>query len=479
MELPVAKILLINPSWLPTYNNTIGVLTAQFYPSLTLAMVAANVRSKGHKVEILDYSYRKLDICNVLSIIKKEGYDIVGFTSTTPLFPQIILLSREIKKISKSIFTIAGGPHCSALPEESICEADLDAVCAGEGEYLLAQIADGENLDKIAGLTYKQKDGKIRVNENRPWLQNLDDLPMPAWDLFNLNDYKLLASPLVSKNPPVGFLETTRGCVYKCDFCANIPNYGRLLRKKSIDRVIEEVKYLKSFGFNEFALTDNIFTTDVERTKEICRRIINEKVKISWQCHNGIRVDTGDEEMFKLMKKAGCYRVAFGFESGNDEILRKFGKGGKASMEQAFNIVRMVRKAGIEILGYFMLGLLDDTEETMIETIEFGRKLDLDLVKIGYCIPFPGTSMYNTLKQKRLLKSKSWESYNVYKLVDLFIHPNVKSDVLEKYYKLAYRRMIYTNPRFILRRFKRALVEGKIIQEAYYFTKFVIAKGRL
>jgi len=475
----MAKILLINPSWGSVYKNPVHSLTAAFFPSLTLAMVAAQLKDKGNKVEILDLSFKGFNQDFVLSHFRESSPDIVGFTATTALFSQVIQLSNKIKKLSQNVFTIAGGAHCSALPERSIREADLDAVCFGEGDFTLGEIADGVELKDIPGLAYKDKNGEIRSNQPRAWLDDLDALPMPAWDLFDVKVYLRLTSRLMVKRPPGVYFETTRGCIYKCNYCANIALQGNRLRKKSVERVIEEIKYMKSFGFNEFFLTDNLFTTDVERTKEICRKMINEKIDISWQCHSGIRVDAGDQEMFNLMYRAGCYKVAFGFESGNDEILKGFGKGGGASISRALEVTRMARKAKIDVLGYFMVGLLNDTEETMRQTIEFGRKIPMDLVKISYCTPFPGTPMFKELYEKKHLTIDNWDSYNAYKKQDFFKHPSLDSGVVDKYYKLAYRRMIYTNPRFIFRRLVRAIRKNELFYEVYFFIKFFISGLRI
>jgi len=474
----MAEILLINPSWRPTYKNILGSIGLPFFPVLSLATIAAQARKDGHKVEILDLSFRDFNPHDILNHVKKNSYDIVGFTGTTPLFPQVIQLSKGIKELNPKIFTVGGGPHCSALPEKSIEEASLDAICMGEGDFTLAQIANGVPLKDISGLVYRNN-GTIVRNPHRDWIKDLDDLPMPAWDLFDLEEYLPHTSHLLAERPPVCFFETTRGCVFKCDYCASKITKGSTLRKKSVDRVIEEIKYMKSFGFNEFFIVDDIFTTDVERTKEICKRIIDEKIDMAWQCQNGIRVDAGDQEMFDLMKKAGCYKVAFGFESGNDQVLKDFGKGGRATVQRAFETIKMARKAGIDVFGYFMVGLLNDTEETMRDTIEFGRQLQPDILKISICIPFPGTAMFNELSAKGLLRVYDWECYNIYRPQDFFEHPSVGWDVVEKYYKLAYKRMIYTNPGFIYHRLIRAIRKMELLYDGYYFVKFMLAGGKI
>jgi anaerobic magnesium-protoporphyrin IX monomethyl ester cyclase len=183
--------------------------------------------------------------------------------------------------------------------------------------------------------------------------------------------------------------------------------------------------------------------------------------------------------MFDLMRRAGCYKVAFGFESGNDEVLKGFGKGGKATIQRAFETVRMARRAGIDVFGFFMVGLLNDTEETMRQTVEFGRKLQTDILKISICVPFPGTAMFEELRRRQLLKVFDWNCYNIFKPQQFFEHPSVGWPVVEKYYKMAYRRMMYTNPGFIARRLWRAIRKNELFYDLYYFAKFMLAGGKI
>jgi anaerobic magnesium-protoporphyrin IX monomethyl ester cyclase len=174
-----------------------------------------------------------------------------------------------------------------------------------------------------------------------------------------------------------------------------------------------------------------------------------------------------------MMRKAGCYRVSFGFESGNDDVLKSFGKGGRASVKEGRRAVREAQKAGIEVNGFFLLGLTGDTKETMLDTIEFARSLaPMDLLKFGTAIAFPGTDMFNNYAEKGLVKSYDWDNYFVYTNQDMFTHENLTYTTIQQYMKKAYNRAIIFNPRFAWQRFYRAITTGQLLNEIYYAIKF-------
>src|SRR3990167_3796280 len=196
--------------------------------------------------------------------------------------------------------------------------------------------------------------------------------------------------------------------------------------------------------YNEFALADDIFTSDPAWAKSVSQAIIKSGIKIAWTCTNGIRVESADNELFTVMRKAGCYRVAFGFETGNDKVLKMFGKGGKATIEKGRDAVRMARAAGIDTNGYFMLGLSPDTEETMLDTIEYARSLSLDMMKFGIAIAFPGTPMFKEYRMKGMIRSYNWDDYFIYSNHPLFSHANLSFEKVQEFSRIAYHRAVLT-----------------------------------
>ena len=466
----MANVLLINPSYNPSYGGVKASIVNPIMPTLGLATIAATALQKNHKVEILDLSWRPYDFDLVKNRILKNKPDIVGVTATTPLMNQLRDISVLAKDISKNILVVGGGSHPSALPRETLKESMLDAVFVGEADYTFSDICDGNNLENIPGLFYKNNEN-IFSTTVRPPISNLDDLPMPAWHLYNINDYYKM-SRLLAKKLPVTMAEFSRGCVFRCDFCASKITLALGYRKKTPERCAEEVKLMYSLGYREFSLADDIFTSDQKWAKEVCESISRTKIDMSWSCSNGIRVESADKDLFQALRRAGCYRVSFGFESGNNEVLKTFGKGGRATVEQARIAVKTARSAGIDTNGYFMLGLSPDTEKTMSDTIEFARSIPLDMMKFGIAIAFPGTKMFNTYVKKKLVRSFDWDEYFIYTDKNLFAHEHLSYEKIQEYTKKAYRLCILFNPGFWFRRFIRGIKTGEFFWDFYYAMKF-------
>jgi anaerobic magnesium-protoporphyrin IX monomethyl ester cyclase len=466
----MANVLLINPSYVPSYGGARGGIINPIHPTLGLATIAATARERGHKVQILDLSWRPYDVQMIRDSILKAAPDIVGITATTPLMNQLRDMSVLIKDISQDIRIVGGGAHPSAMPLETLNESLLDAVFFGEADYSFADLCDGNDPASIKGIYYR-KNGEILSTGPRTPIENLDDLPMPAWDLYEIEDYRQI-SRLLCRRPPVTMAEFSRGCVFKCDFCASKITMALGYRKKSPQRCAEEVRLMHRLGFREFMLADDIFTSDENWAIEVCEAITRTGIDMAWTCSNGIRVESAKKNLFDTLRKAGCYRVSFGFESGNDQVLKMFGKGGRASIEQGKTAVKTARKAGIDVTGFFMLGLSPDTEETMMDTINFARELPVDMMKFGISIAFPGTAMFNNYVKQDLVKSYDWDEYFIYTSQPLFNHAKLSYATIKRYMEIAHRRAIFQNPKFWLRRLWRGIRTGEFFWDAYYAVKY-------
>ena len=468
----MANVLLINPSYQASYGGTKTSTATQIMPTLGLATIAGAARQRGHHVSILDLSWSEYDHREIAHHIHISNPDVVGVTATTPLMNQLRDISVLVKDISRDILVVGGGPHPSALPEVSIRESMLDVVCSGEADFSFSEICDGTSLKKIRGLFYRDGEEVVATGVREP-IANLDELPMPAWDLYDLESYIRVGSRLIIKRPPATLAEFSRGCVFKCDFCASKITMALSYRKKSPQRCAAEVIRMRDLGFREFFLADDIFTSDQKWAVRVCEAIIASGTNMTWTCSNGIRVESADDRLFSIMRQAGCYRVSFGFESGNDDILKRFGKGGRATIKQGRKAVRMARDAGLDATGFFQVGLSHDTEETMEETIDYARTLPLDLLKFGITIPFPGTPMFRDYFDQGMIRSLNWDDYHVSTQQMLYVHKNLSHQTILKCMRLAYRRVILFNPAYILRRLIRGIRTGEFFWDIFFFIRYI------
>lgn len=468
----MSRILLVNPSYCNSYGGSIGSIVNPIFPILSMASLAAVARQQGSEVRLLDLSWEVYDVRRIEAEVRSFKPDVVGFSVLSPTMNQVRDMTVAIKKISPHILCMAGGAHVSALPRESLLESHLDLVVCGEGEETFRELIDGHNLHSIAGIAFKTH-GEIVITEKRSPLKNIDDLPMPAWDIFDLGLYAKKTSRLFAKKVPFVSAEFSRGCIYKCDFCASKLTMAFGYRKKSPERCAEEVAYMAKLGIREFMLADDIFTSDAAWAQKVCEKLIAQKNQISWSCTNGIRVESSSAELFRKMKLAGCYRVAFGFESGNDEVLRQFGKGGKASLERGALAVQQARQAKLETIGFFQVGLSADDKTTIQETISFAKTLDLDMFKFGVAIAFPGTKMFNDYKALDLIKSYDWDQYHIYSGFEMFTHPKITHADIQESITQAYRETTFLHPKFILRRFWRSIVSGDLFKDVYDFLRYL------
>jgi radical SAM superfamily enzyme YgiQ (UPF0313 family) len=460
------KILfVIPPSSISLYKKSKIKAAISEIPYISTATLSATLIEDKNKVNILDLSiYKKDHIKILINKLTKFKPHFVGITFTTPLYKEALKIADSIKKVDNNIILIAGGVHPSALPKETLKESKFDIIVVGEGDKTIVEIVNSKNLSKIKGICYKN-DKEIKSTKSRELIKNLDTLPYPSWYLYDLKKYK--ASKLTSRKSPVGAIETSRGCVFGCTYC-NKDIFGRRFRFKSSKRVVNEMEYMLKCGFKEIHIWDDNFVTNIKRAKEICDEIIRRKLKFPWCLACGIRVDCVDEEFLKKAKKAGCYSVYLGVETGNSKILKNINKG--ITTKQVEKAFKMTKKIGIETVGFFMFGLPGETKETMKQTIDFAKKLDPDYAKVTILVPYPSTPIYFEMKKKGLIKTKDWSKYNFHTASKVYNHETLDWNTLEKYYNKFYREF-YFRPIYIIKRVSKGILNGRIFFDIYYFLK--------
>ena len=323
----------------------------------------------------------------VLDFVKEFKPDFFATTTVTQGHNDVYNLIRKVKEIDNKIKVIIGGPHTSAAVNEVLNESGADIAVIKEGEMTLKEILNGEPLENILGIAFKRGNEYI-VNPERPFLENLDELPVPAYDLFELGNYMDKKLPMV----------TSRGCPHRCIFCSIFLTMGRTFRTRSPEHVVDEIEHwYKKYGYRRFGFNDDVFNFDKERVKRICDLIVEKGLKIQWELRNGIRVDKVDLEMFQKMKKAGCIYMAFGIESGVQDVLNKMKKG--ATVEQIKRAAQLAKEAGLPAGGFFIIGLPGDNMENFKQTLKLAQELPLEEVRFYSALPYIGTEFYEIAKK--------------------------------------------------------------------------------
>lgn len=438
------KVLLINPYFTQhLYGKTLLRFAIFRKPVLSLAAIASTLIQGGHKVKILDLDLPKINDNLLCQTIKEWKPSIVGITGTTPLYSEMIRLSRIVKNVDSSATVIVGGHHATACPESFMKVNSIDIVVLGEGDFSFLELVSGKNLCDIKGIYYKNNN-EIKHNSRRELIANLDNLPFPAWNLYRLNEYR---SPrIIAKAYPCGSIETSRGCPYNCIYCSKVV-FGNKFRTKSPDRVVDEMEYMIKIGFKEIHIQDDGFSIDLDRAKKICDLILRRNLRFPWVLFNGIRADNIDFELLHKLKEAGCYRISLGIESGDQHVLNLCRKG--ITIGQIKRIVRLIKSVGLETFGFFMIGLPGESRRSLEKTIDFAKGLNLDLYKFALTIPYPGTLLYEEWDREGYIKSPNWSHYFFHNSAldkKIFDHPNLDWCTLHKYYKKAYRKIFFNLP---------------------------------
>lgn len=439
------KVLLIQPNYRRIYAYAKTKDITPIFPPLGLAYIAAVLKRNNIEVRILESNAHDLDHEQIKEAIKDYGPDIVGITSTTSLIEE----AHEIANLcNKDIKVVIGGIHASSMPKETLEKFKrFDYLIFGEGEFSFLELVENEKVENIKGLCYK-KDGKVICNEPRELNKKLDDLPLPARELLPMEKYFSAGS----RYKPNDYILSSRGCPYGCVFCADHLVHGKMFRYRSPENMIKEVEELVKKGVKDFDFVDDNFTFLYKRVDDFCDMMIKKKLnkKIKWRCSNGIRVDKVDLKLLKKMKKAGCYMVSLGIESGNQEILKKMKKNIK--LEQVRQAVKWCNQAGIETRGLFMFGNLGENKETMRDTIDFAKSLDLDTATFHITIPFPNTDYWKIIMDEGEIYPKNYRDYIAYGNV-IFKHGELDEETLLEMQKKAYREF-YFRPKIFWRALK-------------------------
>ena len=397
-------------------------VTNEIQPPLGLGFISSTVRE--HNVRILDCiknRWKRNKFREHLMENRESGLDIVGMQCYTVDLNTVRDFSGIVKEIMPNAVVVVGGPQATLDPEGTLNYLpDVDYVFIGEAEISFPKFAamvaknslNENNLEKIPGIAYRHGN-KINKTE-RVFTENLDDFD-PSWDLYDLGSYPLAPHGAFCKQHPTAPLIITRGCPFQCTYCGGPSISGRRIRSHSVDYAISQIEFLvKNYGIKEIHIEDDNFTINRKFVEEFCTKLIKKNLGITWACPNGVRIDTLDPELLRLMKKSGLYSVSIGIESGNDRIRKLMKK--NLMTETIEKKTEMIHKERLEMIGFFILGYPGETVEDINTTIDFACKLPLKRAGFSIYKPFPGTEAYNELNRQGKIKNLDWEKFSLDKI---------------------------------------------------------------
>ncbi|MFH1210769.1 MAG: radical SAM protein [archaeon] len=467
------KIVFLNPSLDGKYTKLGDITTV--LPPVGICQLSSVVRDK-YEPKIIDQFALRLDNEETVKRILDEDPAYLGVTSTTMNIFNAVSIADSVKKENPHIKIILGGAHLTTSPIETMQRfSSFDVGVYGEGELTLLELLDKidkkKNINNVKGLVIKIGK-KVFITERRPYISNLDTLPFPAYDL--LPDLAKHYQPIADKmyKAPTTIVVTSRGCPGQCIFCEK-SIFGNVCRANSAGYVVKLIKYLRDgFGINSLIFDEDNFLVFRRRLKEICEIMIKEKIDMPWSCSG--RVDMIDEETLKLMKKAGCWQIIYGAESGSQKILDILHKG--TTVEQNEKAIKLTHEAGISVKCSFMFGSFGETLETLEETKRFIMKVPLDDINLCRFSPFPGTKAWE-LAPKYGSFDPDWEKVNVFQSNN-FVPKELTNEQIDVYYKKLYRSF-YLRPKimlYYLKKLRDPLQRKSIMKSGVSFLRYTFKK---
>jgi radical SAM superfamily enzyme YgiQ (UPF0313 family) len=461
-------IVLLKPgSQKQLYGELSDFMLTAIEPPLWAALLAGYLRNKGYSViiydaEVEDWSYEEaaqktVEANPLLAAVVVSGSNPSASTMNMTGAGKIASL---IRQTAPDIKTLLGGLHPSALPEQTLLEEKTDFVCQGEGFFTLPMLIDalkaGAADFQINGLWYK-KDDRVISNPWPPLVKNLDDVPMPAWDLLPMKKYRAHnwhCFDHIEERQPYGILYTSLGCPFSCTFCCINALFDKhTIRYRRLDKVVEELDLLvNTYQIKNIKIIDEMFALSEKRIVALCDMIIERGYDLNMWAY--ARVNTVTEKMLDKMKQAGVNWVAYGFESGSKRVIESVTKGYK--MEQVGKVVEMTYDQDMHICANFIFGLPEDTYDSMNETLKLMLDINAEWANIYCAMAYPGSKLYEIALEKGWQLPASWEGYSQYAYETLPLPTNyLNSGQVLSFRDYAFQTY-YNSPRYL------TMIENKI-----------------
>lgn len=457
------RVLLVNPQNLHGRNYVV-------IPNVSLGYLASSCLREGHDVTILDCVKNDLPPEAFADFLRANPQDVVGFNTFTPAMSAVRAYARVTQTTLPAADVILGGPHPTFEPIDTLAKIPQARFAfVGEAEEGLPRLLeamagpgpeDDGALDGIPGLV-RRVDGQVIVNP-RSLVDDLDRNGIPAWSLVRPDTYPVAPNGIFSRSRHIAPIIATRGCPYPCTFCGAGKALGKKVRKRSTENLVAEIDLLsRDYGVREIHIMDDNFTFDSDYAASFCEALMKRKDPIFWALPNGVRLDSLDEPLLRLMERSGCYSMAVGIESGNQHVLDHIKK--RLTVEEVEAKIRLIKGvSGIKVTGFFILGYPTETRHDMERTIRFAMGLPIDRANFFNYTPFPGSEVYETLKEAGSIEGLDYD--------DLYIHnisfspPGISRAEMLSFPRRAHLKF-YLRPRILwnLAREVKSLDQVKVI----------------
>ncbi len=425
------------------------------YPLIGLAYLAAVLEKDGHQVMVIDCPPQHLTYRHIDQELSRFQPDIVGITSVTATFTSALKVAQKTKQTCPQALVVLGGPHVTIADDQFLLQhPEVNVVVKGEGEQTIVElaryVAGQKSLSEIPGIVFN-KNGQLIHTANRPCIQNLDELPYPAYHYFPLIKYRIF------KKIGVPIL-TSRGCGSGCSFCLVPQIAGNSFRARTAASVVKELETVKNRYHVDFVtFNDEIFTFDKQRVLDICSGIKQQKIKIPWDCQT--RVDLISKDLLHTIKEANCQLINFGVESASQGILNSMEKG--TTVQQNAAAIKMAKEAGLSVTVSLVLGYPGETDQTIHQTINFIKRTEPDDLYLFLATPFPSTQLHDAIGELGWKMSQDWNNYEMQ--TASFENQEVSFDRINKMREVFYNQLY--SPAYILRQSVKGTIYSKIMVE--------------
>ncbi|MCK5407001.1 MAG: radical SAM protein [Candidatus Krumholzibacteria bacterium] len=460
------KALFLNP---PRFHELVGKNPSViehnrgYNPPLGILALATSVKKftgDKHSVEVLDCQPRQLTHEQMEAYFEENSFDVVGITAMTFTLIDVIMIARTIKRTNPECKVVLGGPHVHIYPEETINLECVDYLIQGEGELAILDFLEAlegkRSFLSVPGIVYKDN-GQVVNNGIAPKIPDLDQVPYPDRRLLPIEHY----GSLLGRHNLTTTMFTSRGCPFRCTFCDRpmSPTISGF-RWRSAQHVVDELEEIVGMGISEVLIYDDTFSVRKDRVLEICDEILSRGVKVTWDVR--AHVNTVNADLLKRMKQAGCDRIHYGVESGNDRMLKVIKKNTKVKrVKQTF---AETRKAGIEALAYFMIGQQTETQSDILDTMQLAKDLKPDYCHFTIFCPYPATEIYETGLARGFIKEDVWRNFSKDP------HPGFQLPVWEENFTreelyewvVKCYKSFYSRPGYALRRLARVRRFGEL-----------------